>query len=672
MTPRRRLGTGVAAAWIVGIAVVYFEPAFGAGMRKVAHSTLPPRPHRVVATDLLHLCEAGLVFLAAWAVGRAVLALVRRADGGAREDRVESVGRFVTETALGLGALSVIALSLSPLGLLRRGALVGIVAAGGLAGAVLIWRARPRIPRPPRGHLDRALLLLIAAAGLFALIGALAPEVEYDALWYHLALPQHALRAGRLVDLPCVFPSFYPLGTELVFGYGLALGGAVTAKLVHFGFGVLLVLATYDLGARLATRRVGLIAAAVLALTPTVLWEATTAYVDLATSLYVILALDWTLRHVRAPSRSSLLLAGVFGALALGTKHLAVFALLPLGAIILLAPRKLSPRARAGGAAALTAIVLLPNLPWYLRAQIETGNPVFPSFFKLFGADPGRWNAVANDGLQHFYDKFGIHHGIAGIFTAPWDATMHAADFGGCLGVGCLMLVPLAVHRRLSRPLVLLALFCLAFLVLWASPPSSPQMRYLLPALGPLAILAGVGLERVRAAGGWPAGASAAFVLVVLAAGLPPFLRMNERSGAGTLTSVELETPAAVVLGSEARSAYLARRLPAYAALTRLNALVRRGDVAYTVTDPFLHYYARPELITNDAVCNPAGQATVGHEQEAYAGLRAADVRYVLIQRAFARRAAYLAVVGPAFQRRYLRPVYRDGTATLYRVVSAR
>ena len=479
----KRRGAAVAmlaCAWVVAVAVVYFWPTAGDAVRDLRDGSLPEvAVTREPIRRLGSIGAAALVFLAAWGYGSAVLAVRWRGRSLAPEprDRLEA---FLSAIGLGLGLLSLIALALSPLDLLRPGALIAVAAGGALLAAIRLPRRSLRRPRVPSGALERAALGLLAAAGAFALIGALAPEVEYDALWYHLDLPKRYLAAGSLVDFPCQYVSHYPMGTELLFGYGLALSDQVAAKLVHFGLGVLLVLATYRLGTQVVSRRAALMAAAILALTPTVLWEATTAYVELGTAVFVTLALGWVIRYAQDPSRGALVLSALFAGFALATKTLALIAAAPLAVLVLLAARG-SPLRRLGTASAFLAVALLPALPWYLRAQVETGNPVFPSAYGLFGADPDLWTAQADAGQRAFFDRFGFRDGTGSFLALPWDVTMHAAAFGGSIGVAYLILVPLALRRRPSRALALTGLFCLGYVALWASPLSSLQLRFLYP-----------------------------------------------------------------------------------------------------------------------------------------------------------------------------------------------
>ena len=193
---------------------------------------------------------------------------------------------------------------------------------------------------------------------------------------------------------------------------------------------------------------------------------------------------------------------------------------------------------------------------------------MFPSAYGVFGADSDLWTAKADAGQRAYFDGFGVRDGAGWFLALPWDVTMHAAAFGGSLGLAYLILVPLAVRRRPARPLLLTALFCAGYLVLWASPPSSLQLRFVVPALGALAVVAAAGFEVALSArsGVAPAAGAllAAVVLVALALALPPFVGLHDRDGEGTLTHVLRETPVDVVSGAEPEPDYIARRVPAY------------------------------------------------------------------------------------------------------------
>lgn len=119
-------------------------------------------------------------------------------------------------------------------------------------------------------------LLLIQA--LVNLIGALGPELGFDALWYHLTesklfLSRHSLApiSGNLL-----YWSGFPRLMEIIY--------AVTpAKLTHFAFGLGSAWLVYRLG--------GTAAALLFYSTLLVGWLSTTAYVDLALTFFILAAI---------------------------------------------------------------------------------------------------------------------------------------------------------------------------------------------------------------------------------------------------------------------------------------------------------------------------------------------------------------------------------------------
>jgi len=686
----RTIGGLIACVWLLLVAVFYFEPGLQHGLQEVSNVSPPGTPSaRAILVDVAHLSAAAAVFAAAWGFGRSLVWLTLRS--GRFTHGIEApISRFTTVSALGLGILSLLALSLSLMDLLRPVALWTIVFIGVVVAMVHVLRQvlRRQLHRPsmPQGALEWAALGLIGAAGAFALVGALAPEVEYDALWYHLPLPAAYLEAGSLVDFPCQYPSYYPMGTELLFGYAIALGGPVVAKLIHCGFGGLLVLATLELGAQIASRRVGMIAATILAVTPIILWEATTAYIDLSTAFFVALSLAWILRYVTTGSQpTALALSALLCGFALTTKSLALLALVPLVVIALAGNRRVTLLQRVKASAAFSAIALLLPLPWYVRAEIAAGNPIFPTLYWLFGADRTLWSPRLDKSLGTFLDSFGYRNGPLEAPALPWDVTMHGAAFGGSIGPVFLMLVPLAfvpVVFGLWRPTrihVLVAFFCLAYLLLWASPLSSLQLRFLIPILSPLAVLASVGFEKACSmAGGLSSRlpvVMAVLVLAIMSLSLPPFLRMHERDRSGSegwLTHVLREVPLDVVTGAENRDAYLARRLPIYAAIQRLNAEAGSDDRAIVIDRPY-NLYSQAELVPFYAHClRNAGQAQRGGEETAYHRLRRAGVGYVLFERKKMYELSNRALTDSSFERHFLELIHKDSRTLLYRIVDSK
>ncbi len=90
-----------------------------------------------------------------------------------------------------------------------------------LSVAAAFRARRVRLTLPAAG--EWPWMAITIGAVLYAGFCALAPETEYDALWYHLHLPRRWLAAGHPVDDVNEYASLYPLGWDLVFGAALAL-----------------------------------------------------------------------------------------------------------------------------------------------------------------------------------------------------------------------------------------------------------------------------------------------------------------------------------------------------------------------------------------------------------------------------------------------------------------
>ena len=228
---------GLAAAALVAILWFHGQSAAIAPLSAV-HAPHFPALGEAAARAARGLCGAALVLLASFSLGDLVLSAV----GLPQASRAE---RPIVALTLGFGAVALCSSALAFAHVYHPWTVALVIGAALAAGALKAGLGVPRgvataeehrsavaLPRP--WGMDYAWLAIAFLALSFALIGALAPETEYDALWYHLNFPRLWLEAGRPVDLLQEFPSLYPMTWELVFGAGLTKGGAIAAKLLHF------------------------------------------------------------------------------------------------------------------------------------------------------------------------------------------------------------------------------------------------------------------------------------------------------------------------------------------------------------------------------------------------------------------------------------------------------
>jgi hypothetical protein len=392
------------------------------------------------------------------------------------------------------------------------------------------------------------------------------------------------------------------------------------------------------------------LAVALFVAVPTVLWEASTAYIDLALAFHLVLLLHALLSYL-ATRRVSWLLLGAFNlGLALATKHLALLYLALAGLLLAyrLVPdlwhgqgpvwvrlrRVAGPLLLFGGAA-----LLLP-LPWYVRSVAASGNPVFPELYAVFGAPPERWDAVTNAGLDRFLEHFGPERTPLNLLTLPWHMTVHAAAYDGALGPLFLLLLPGLALRRLRGATLWLLAFVVGALALWASPLASFQMRFVVPLLPLLGVLAASAAGRwwavLRASAGRAAWIGPALAAVLLLLNLPLFTALHEvdRQGdSGWLNSVLRGVPLSVVVGAESQSDYLKRQVRSYGVWEYANAHLPANSRVLTWAGGDQLYAERDWLWANAALARRFAWAAAGDLAAAVSGLQALGVDYVLLDR---------------------------------------
>jgi len=641
------------------------------------------------------LAGSSLVVLAAWALGATAGALGATlwapSTGGVTSRALPE--RLLFQLAAGFGLVAGLSGALALAGWYTPGAVrvvLGIALATG--GARLLARRQGRWDRGwvPRG-MDRVWFGITALALVTAFAGALAPETEYDALWYHLWLPRQWLLHGTAFDTVHEYVALYPLTWELVFGAGLTAGGPVAAKLLHFWCLPLLALTAWQMTRRFFPAVSPWLTAAVTVTVPTVLWEASTAYIDLALALYVGLALYALMAWRDDGVKTWFWLAALCLGLGAAVKHLGLVAVVLAAAALVLAPRDGSlgwattrgwgrSRISHGRAswlrrllppALLVATALLVAAPWYVRAWQAAGNPVFPELFEIFGGAPAlRWDAVTESGLDGFKSRFGVSRTPMELALLPWTVTMEGARFGGSLGPVFLALLPTlawVVWREQSSRW--LAGFAAGYLAVWASPLSSFQLRFLVPIVLPLSVLVSLGIARAVSSppgSGRPRGAAAALGLALMF-NLPPFMPLHEgnRDRDGWLTHVTREIPLRVVVGRQAGEDYLRERVPSYGAWQHL-ATAAPAAARVLVAGSRHNFYATREPLSMEA---PAARPAWSEDAaQTTAALHALDVTYVLVEREWLRslRPPLPALSSEAFRREQLTLIYSDERGLLY------
>ena len=277
-------------------------------------------------------------------------------------------------------------------------------------------------------------------------------------------------------------------------------GRALTAM-----FGVLTIVAVYQLGARLYDRMTGLGAALLLAVAPFAVRDAHYIKHDVPVTFFIVLTQVAAARIVVDPSvalrRRSWLLAGAMSGLALSTQYYAF----PVVLVIIAAAA-----IEAGRIGRWRAFV---NLVWAGVGSIAAFLATTPFFLLEFKTVVRDMVAVRQIDMDRAVTG-------AGAFSSAWPYLhMIATDaIGWSVALAAIVGAVLALARDRARAAVLLC-FPIGFLVFLAN--TTPMNRYLNPMLPSLALAAAVAISRMADAFGRRAPVAAG--LLCAATALPGF-----------------------------------------------------------------------------------------------------------------------------------------------------
>lgn len=513
--------------WVLWTAALAALVAAAASIGGRSDGQLDPVTGLVVVADtLIRTAWPGLVILLS-AVGLGTLAA-----------RFFSIRDIWTALALGLAGLTLIVLILGTAGRLSPAVSIGLTALG-LVGLIdHLRRSRPRL-RPPPGWLWLGLpglaVLLTAAASPPGTLWS-SEYGGYDALSYHLQLPQEWLAAGHTRPVDHNAYSFLPGGLEALFTHlghltpgpgvptdGLLANGGwrlLSIQYLHAGLTIAAAGAIASVTRRLA-QRAGLrrtqrraasaLAGGLVLCTPWTVVVGSLAYNEMGVLLLGAAAMAVAVRATHASVSRGTLAAVLVGVACLIKPTALVFVAPVVGLLLITAV----PRRRLAltlTAAAVAGAVTLS--PWLVRNAVLTGNPVFPLATETLGT--GHWSPGQAE-------RFTEAHTPAGsltdrlrllVWTDPAsDRTDPAvARFRGAANPQWLLAFPLGLAGaglllaagRSHRLGAMLTLCLLTQLLAWLAL-THLQSRFLIPCLLTLAPLAGLGLARVTGPSRHPA-----------------------------------------------------------------------------------------------------------------------------------------------------------------------
>jgi len=333
--------------------------------------------------------------------------------------------------------------------------------------------------------------------------------------------------------------------------------------------------------------------------TPIVVWLSTSAYIDLGMTFFttgsLIAFLYWRDSDYRRIGW--LLLSAVCMGLAVGSKYNALIAWLILSILLVLVYVRDTKRQAAGVGFGLIFVLVAVAVasPWYLKNFMLTGNPFYPLFQRIFEVAQQQslpaavqTKAAEESSKIGFFQMRKILYGESFIETLliPLRMFFQGSDdgyqyFQGVLNPILILFVPFVFLRRGFRRDVLFLLgFCGLFMVL-AYFLTEKQVRYILPVIPCLSIVAAVGIHHlVSWLENFPRTSLRRPGVVAVSLSVVFLLCMNVTY---LVRHVKKMDPIPVVSGKETREDYLKRKLRHYRAVDYANRHLPADAVVFTM-----------------------------------------------------------------------------------------
>ncbi len=389
-------------------------------------STAVPAPEVPSGTQFLYqrfpLIRSGAILLiASWAIGCCLWIRIRPDAGIMAAEKfslVMGLGLSIQSAVIlgcGLaGKLSVTAI-LSPAALcllvtvinqLRDFRLRHATPASSLRDAVEPLKAsNPKVRTiQPVGWWAWVLILTVLLPfSSYLVLGSMSPQVDFDVREYHLQGPREWFDQGRITFLNHNVYTSFPFLTEMFLLAGMILEndpvqGALAGQVVLGSFSLLTCLCVFCMARRIAGTGSGFLAALICLTTPWTLRISIIAYAEGGLTFYLavsVLALMLFPPGHSGPAsaRRWSLLTGFLTGSAMACKYTGlVSVVIPAGLILLYqcwhaSTESLKQRLRFTFQCALlfAASAALAVGPWLARNLADTGNPVYPLAYGIFG-----------------------------------------------------------------------------------------------------------------------------------------------------------------------------------------------------------------------------------------------------------------------------------------------
>lgn len=448
--------------------------------------------------DLLGV--AGTVLVFAWGWGRLALRLVL-GQALASLTRLESL---YWSLVTGLALWGTLTLLLGLGGFLSRSVFIAVGVVPLLVEAVLTLRKRALV------HVEKssgiwtglgvACAIFVTPFLLAMLLGSLQPPNDFDVKEYHLEGVKEHYLAGQIGFLKHNVYTSFPFLTEMLCLSGMVLRGdwfrgALAGQAVLAAFAPITALGLFIAARRWMGNSAAWLAVLIHLSCPWTYRISIIAYAEGGLACFLLATFLAACRVLEAEdakaARRWTMLTGLTAGAAAGCKYPGVLTVvIPLGLLVV---------ARSKGSFLRTGLlysagVLITFGPWLAKNLCETGNPVYPLVYSVFGGtdwDPAshaKWQAGHPLPLKQIDGPGWI---VRDTRDRLWDVFL-GSDWQSGLYLALAVAAAFAVWLRRSRVLILAAIYGMFLFLSWQYLTHRID-RFWVPMLPVLSLLAGAG-----------------------------------------------------------------------------------------------------------------------------------------------------------------------------------
>jgi hypothetical protein len=447
----------------------------------------------------------------------------------------------------------------------------------------------------------------ISIFSAFIFLLSLRPIVSRDALKLHMAFSDLWKNEGFFFFQR--FNARIELGMmNLNYLYALLLrffGWEQLPKITHGLFLIMTAFAVYFFVKKRFSELYGLWSFVLVLTMPIHIRLASEVYVDLGLLFFSTMCVIYYIRTFENEfSSKCLIISAVFCGLAAGTKYNGfIFSFIVCLMLFLDLSKKISKKEVVKWSAIYISVIIVMISPWLIRNYAGSGNPFYPLFTSIFGSNITEPEVlfVEMKEVKEIVLRQQSGESIFEILMIPLRFFFTGKDndflnFDGVLNPFIIFLIPFAFFKPkdpLSKQIKIRLLIIFLFILLFNSYYQSQRIRYVLPFMGPLLILAAAGYYNIVEASKSSKSRYALALMITL-----PILIFNMKYAFDFVSHNDIVK---YLFGGIQKEQYLEKHVPMYKMYNFINSKTPEKSVIYDVLCGNRYFYVKRKY-----VCSPS------------------------------------------------------------------